>query len=126
MSEVMAQACTRLPALQPAAKVKIHNLIDSGAWTDAVFALLELELPQWKVRRLVWEDGEWFCSLSKQPWVPLGVDDLAEASHESLPLAILLALIDAKTVATVPTAAAVPSIRPTDDRCHAICCDNFA
>jgi hypothetical protein len=104
----MAQACTRLPALQPAAKLKVHTLIDNGAWTDAVLALLELELPLWNVRRLVWEDGEWFCSLSKQPWLPLGVDDLAEASHESLPLAILLALVDAKAVATVPRAAAAP------------------
>jgi hypothetical protein len=74
----------------------------------------------------VWEDGEWFCSLSKQPWIPLDIDELAEASHQILPLAILLALVDARTVATLPAAAAVPSIRPTEDRCHAICCDNFA
>jgi hypothetical protein len=90
MSEVIAQAYTRLPAINSAAKAKLHSLIDSGAWADAALALLELELPQWRVRRLVWEDGEWFCSLSKQPWIPLGIDELAEASHQSLPLAILL------------------------------------
>jgi hypothetical protein len=126
MSEVIAQAYTRLPAINSAAKAKLHSLIDSGAWADAALALLELELPQWRVRRLVWEDGEWFCSLSKQPWIPLDIDELAEASHQILPLAILLALVDARTVATLPAAAAVPSIRPTEDRCHAICCDNFA
>jgi hypothetical protein len=126
MSDVIAQACTRLPSLMLTAKARINRFVDSGAWTDAALALLELELPQWKVRRLVWEDGEWFCSLSKQPWIPLGLDDLAEASHESLPLAILLALVEARTVTTLPRAAAVPSTRPTEDRYHAICCDNFA
>jgi hypothetical protein len=124
MSEVIAQACTRLLALQSAAKTKFHCLIDSGAWTDAALALLELELPQWRVRRLVWEDGEWFCSLSDQPWIPLGLDDLAEASHESLPLAILLALLEGRAVTNLPRAAAVPSILPAVG--HAVCCDNFA
>jgi hypothetical protein len=126
MSEAIARACTRLPALRSMAKARLDSLIDSGAWTDAALALLELELPQWKVRRLAWEDGEWLCSLSKQPWIPLGLDELAEASHQSLPLAILLALLAARTVTALPRVAAVPSIRPTENRCHAICCDNFA
>ena len=28
--------------------------------------LLAFELPQWKLRRLMYEDGEWTCSLSKE------------------------------------------------------------
>ena len=43
----------------------IDRLIESGAWTDAALALVEIELPAWKLRRLVLEDGEWLCSLSK-------------------------------------------------------------
>jgi hypothetical protein len=124
MSDVIAQACPRLPALGSPAKANVSRLIASGAETDAALALLELELPQWKVRRLVWEDGEWFCSLSKQPWVPLGLDDLAEASHESLPIAILLALVEARSTPPSTSAVAAPSVRW--DSGHAICCDNFA
>ena len=82
--------------LDSATKVKVKWLIEAGAWTDATIALLGLELPQWKLRRLVNEDGKWLCSLSKQPWIPLEYDAVAEASHESLPLAILIALLQAQ------------------------------
>jgi hypothetical protein len=124
MSDVVAQACTRLPALNSAAKVKVNRLIEAGAWTDAALALLELELPQWKLRRLACEDGEWFCSLSKQPCIPFDLDDLAEASHESLPLAILLALLRTRSAPSGAYRVAVPSVRPAPG--HAVCCDNFA
>jgi hypothetical protein len=123
MSDVIAQACARLPALGSPAKAKVNHLIASGAWTDVALLLLELELPQWKVRRLVWEDGEWLCSLSKEPWIPLGLDDLAETSHQSMPLAILLALIEARSAPSSASAGAVPSVRPVPG--HAMCCDNF-
>jgi hypothetical protein len=123
MSEVIARACTRLPALRSAAKANFHHHVDGGAWTDAALALLELELPQWKVRRLVWEDGVWLCSLSKQSWIPLDFDELAEASHESLPIAILLALIEAQSAPSSVTPVTVPSVRPAPG--YAICCDNF-
>jgi hypothetical protein len=45
---------------------RIDQLIKAGAWSDAALTLIELELPAWKVRRLVYEDGEWFCSLSTE------------------------------------------------------------
>jgi hypothetical protein len=72
-------ACTRLPAGKAA---RIDQLIDAGAWNDAALALIELELPAWKLRRLVYEDGEWLCSLSRQPNLPLALDDTADARHE--------------------------------------------
>jgi hypothetical protein len=75
---------------------KVAEEEEAGAWTDATIALLELELPDWKLRRLVDDNGKWLCSLSKQPGIPLGRDEVAEASHESLPLAILIALLQAR------------------------------
>ena len=36
---------------------RIASLIKAGAWTEAAFALIEFELPAWKLRRLVYEDG---------------------------------------------------------------------
>lgn len=83
ISNVIADACTRLPVLNKAGKAtRIDQLIEAGAWSDAALALIELELPEWKLRRLVYEDGEWFCSLSKQPNLPVVFDDTADACHE--------------------------------------------
>ena len=126
MSDVIAEACVRFAAHGAAAKARVNRLIESGAWTDATLALVELELPQWKLRRLVYEDGEWLCSLSRQPQLPLGLDELAEASHEILPLAILIALVQARRAAAASTTGvtAVPQVRPVAG--YAVCCDNFA
>ena len=128
-SNVVADACTRIPVLNKAGKAtrRLDQLIEAGAWSDAALALIELELPAWKLRRLVYEDGEWFCSLSKQPNVPVALDDTADACHEVLPLAILSAFVEArrKTSAMRKTSSpTVPQVRPTSG--YAICRDNFA
>ena len=122
LSDVL-NACTRLTTLNTAAKAKVDHLVDCGAWTDAALRLLKLELPQWDVRRLIRDDNEWLCSLSRQSGTPLELDDLVEASHEALPVAILLALLRARTAASGANAVAVPSVRRVSG--HALCCDNF-
>jgi hypothetical protein len=126
MSDVMATGCIRLGALGRAPKAKLKWLIEAGAWTDAAMALLELELPQWKLRHLVRDDGEWFCSLSRQPELPIGYDETAEATHESLPVAILLTFVQTRRAsnADAPSKTTVPQLRPISG--NAICCDNFA
>src|SRR5262249_55872534 len=78
------------------AQARVIRMIESGACADATLALLELELPQWRLRRLIREDDEWHCSISKQLGLPAELDDMAEASHESLPLAILSPLVEAQ------------------------------
>jgi hypothetical protein len=125
ISDVVARACERFSAHKSVGRTKIDRLIEHGAWTDAVIALTELELPQWKLRRLAYEDGEWLCSLSKQPHLPLGLDELAEARHHLMPLAIALALVEARrmAVASATKAITVPQVRPVSGQ--AICCDNF-
>src|ERR1700678_3015072 len=71
MIKVIADAYIRLPVLYRAGTaVRIDQLIKAGAWSDATLALIEFELPAWKLRRLAYEDGEWFCSLSKQRNLP--------------------------------------------------------
>jgi hypothetical protein len=127
VSQIVADACVRLPTLITAGKAaRIEQLVEAGAWTDAAFALIELELPAWKVRRLDYEDGEWFCSLSKQPNLPAALDDTADASHEVLPLAILSALLEVRRRAgSAPRARAqaVPQVRPVSG--YAVSCENF-
>ena|SRR5436190_214791 len=126
MSRVVSQACVRLHAQSSAAKARLNRLIESGAWTDAVLALLELELPQWKLRRIAYEDGEWFCALSREPWLPLGLDEATEATHEILPIAVLIAFLRARYAAPVSTTAvtAVPKVGTMWG--NVVCCDNFS
>ena len=128
VSNVVVAACIRLPVLNKVGKAtRLDQLIEAGAWSDAALALIELELPAWKLRRLVYEDGEWLCSLSKQPNLPVALDDTADACHEVLPLAILSAFVEARRKTSAvrePSSPTVPQVRPTSG--YAICCDNFA
>jgi hypothetical protein len=93
-SKIIKSGCTRVPALAQAL-THIVGLAEIGAWTEATFALITAELPLWTVRRLTHENGEWLCSLSRQPNMPITLDDCAEASHEVLPLAMLCAFVEA-------------------------------
>ena len=127
ISNVVAAACTRLPMLNMAGRAaRLDQLIEAGAWSDAALALIELELPAWKLRRLVYEDGEWLCSLSKQPNLPVAFDDTADARHDVLPLAILSAFLEARRAASAAhesSSPTVPQVQPTSG--IVICCDNF-
>jgi hypothetical protein len=124
----IADACTRILTLRKSSKaIRIDRLIDAGAWTDAAFAVLDLELPAWTIRRLVCENGEWLCSLSRQPNLPPAMDDTVDAVHAVLPLAVLRALVGARRgggVAACQAVSTVPEIRPVAG--ERICCDNFA
>jgi hypothetical protein len=128
MSHVIADGCTRFSAMSESGMAdRFNRLVQSGAWTDAALALIELELPAWKLRRLVYEDGEWFCSLSRQPNLPETLDDTADASHVVLPLAILCAFLEARRMtnpAPEPNSVTAPQLHPASG--HAVCCDNFA
>jgi hypothetical protein len=126
-SKIIAGLCTRILALDRAGMTApIRPLLEMQAWTEAALALVQCELSGWQVRRLVHDGAAWMCSLSRQPYLPAGLDDGVEAMHESLPLAILLAFLEARRVmAILPQAAtAIPSIVPPAE--GAVCCDNFS
>src|SRR5262245_62606911 len=127
MADVIARACPRTQAQSPAGTTRIVRLVESGAVAEAAFALLELELPGWKLRRLVHEDGEWTCSLSKHRGLPDWLDDAAEARHETLALAIVAAFLEAPSRAEDVDPVRVPRV-PQEPRATdcALCCDNFA
>ena len=121
LTEVISKACIRFAAHGSTVKAKVHQMAEHGAWADAVLALLELELPHWKLRRLLYDDGEWHCFLSKGLELPLDLDDGTEATHEVLALAILIAFIKARSAVA---SAAVPQVRAASR--DTVCCDNFA
>jgi hypothetical protein len=127
-SRLIAGACSRLPVLIKSGQAaRLERYLQAGAWSDAALALIELELPAWRLRRLVYEDGEWLCSLSKQPNIPAALDDTADSRHEVLVLAILGAFLEAHRkvrAAREIHSITVRQILPAAG--VAVCCDNFA
>ncbi len=99
MSDVIGETCRRFSSVGQSEKTaRIEQLIQSGAWTDATLALIDLELPQWQVRRIAYDDGEWYCALSRERELPEWLDQSIEARHADLALAILSAFVDAQRV----------------------------
>ena len=128
MSQVIAETCRRYPPVMRTTKsLRIERLIQSGAWTDAALALIELELPQWQVRRIAYDEGEWHCALSRERELPDWLDQSIEAHHPDLPLAILSAFVDARLASAPSNRTSVPGV-PYDANAfyQPLCCDNFA
>ena len=126
LQKIISAACTRIPLLANAKTVdRLFGFTKVGAWTEAALALIELELPLWTVRRLAYENGEWLCSLSRQPNLPMTFDDCAEATHEVLPLAIISAFVEASRRRDEMNEAVstVPQIQPWPGQI--ICCENY-
>jgi hypothetical protein len=128
LSDVISEACWRFPPVRRTEKTaRIERLIKSDAWTDAALALIELELPQWQIRRIAYDDGEWHCALSRQRELPEWLAQSIEARHADLPLAILRVFIDAQRVSSPSIRTSVPTVpRGANLPCEPVCCDNFA
>src|SRR5665811_623030 len=111
MSEIIGEACRRFPSVGQTGKTaRIERLIASRAWTDAALALIELQLPLWQVRRIAYDEGEWYCALSRERELPDWLDRSIEACHPDLPLAILSAFVDARGMAAPPSRTSVPMV----------------
>src|SRR5229473_6900375 len=128
MSEVISQTCRRFPSMGQTEKTaRIEHLIGSEAWTDAALALFDLELAQWQVRRIAYDEGEWHCALSRQRELPEWLDQSIETHHADLPLAILSAFIDAQRVAAPSSSTSVPTVpREASALYDPVLTDNFA
>jgi hypothetical protein len=128
MSEPVATTCRRYPSTGQAGKsARIERLIGSQAWTDAALALIDLELPQWQVRRIAYDEGEWHCALSRARELPEWLDQPVETRHVDLPLAILSAYLDAHGISASSRRTSVPMVPRDADAFYApLCCDNFA
>jgi hypothetical protein len=128
MSDIIRQTCRRFPSHGQSAKTdRIERLIQSGAWTDAALALIELELPQWQIRRLAYDDGEWHCALSRQRELPDWLDQPIETHHADLALAILSAFVEARRVSVLPSRTSVPMVpQDVNPLYEPVYSDNFA
>ena len=104
---------------------RLERMIATRAWIDAALALIDLELPMWQVRRLAYDEGEWYCALSRQRELPDWLDQSIEGHHADLALAILSAFVDAQP--SRRRRARPASLPPRDARpiYDPLCCENF-
>jgi hypothetical protein len=128
LSEIISQTCRRFPSASQSGKTaRIERLIQSGAWTDAALALIDLELPQWQLRRIAYDEGEWHCALSRERELPDWLDQSAEGRHADLALAILSAFVEAERISARTDRTSVPIVpRKADALYEPVLSDNFA
>jgi hypothetical protein len=128
MAEVIGETCRRFPSVGQTEKTaKIKRLIQTGAWTDAALALIDLELPLWQIRRIAYDEGEWYCALSRERELPDWLDRSIEARHADLALAILSAFVDAQRISAPQSRPSVPVVsRDVNPLYEPVCPDNFA
>jgi hypothetical protein len=126
MQDILDKACRRFPSLgQTERTARLTRLIDAEAWADAALALLELELPLWRVRRLAYDQGEWYCALSRERELPEWLDSSIEAQHADLALALLSAFVEAQVLSAEAARPSVPTVRQALDPLHEpMACDN--
>ena len=128
MTEVIGTACRRYPSLGHSEKsARVEQLVRSRAWTDAALALIDLELPFWQIRRLAYDDGEWYCALSRERNLPDWLDQPIEVRHAVLSLAILSAFVEAQRVSEPESRSSVPAVCPNaSDFYEPLSIDNFS
>jgi hypothetical protein len=127
MSQVIGEVCRRFPSVGQTEKTaRIERLLQSEAWTDAALALVDLELPLWQVRRIAYDEGEWYCALSRERELPDWLDRSIETRHANLALAILSAFVDAQRISAPASRPSVPTVpRGANPLYEPVCCDNF-
>jgi hypothetical protein len=120
--------CRRFPSLGETAKTaRIERLLGADALAEAALALIDLELPQWQVRRIAYDGGEWYCALSRDRELPDWLDRSVQAHHQDLALAILVAFVEAQAATAPLSQASVPTSRREANLLYvATSCDNFA
>ena len=127
MQDILNRGCRRFPSFGQSERTeRLKRLVDAEAWADAALELLELELPLWRVRRIVYDQGEWYCALSRGRELPEWLDSLIEAQHADLALALLSAFLEAQLLSAQTTRPSVPPVRQALDLLYEpMASDNF-
>jgi hypothetical protein len=126
LSTIARGARAHPPIGEIARASQLERLIGAGAWTEAALALLAILLPDWSVRRLELDGGEWWCTMSRHPRTPREFDDAVDGRDRLLPLAIIEAMLEARQRAAPPPQAAGKAFPAHEEPSHeVVCCDNF-
>jgi hypothetical protein len=128
IADVIRECCRRFPSQGQASKTeRVEQLIELGAWTDTALALIDLELPQWRIRRLVYDGGEWHCALSREWELPDWLDASVEGRHSDLALAILSAFVEVQRTSSPSSRTSVPAAGRNENPLYEpLCCDSFS
>jgi hypothetical protein len=128
LSDIIGQTRRRFPSASQSGKpARIERLIESGAWTDAALALIDLELPQWRLRRIAYVEGEWHCALSRERELPEWLDRSTEGRHADLAVSILSAFVEARRISVPADRTSVPTVRPDPKPLYEpVLSDNFS
>jgi hypothetical protein len=128
LTDIIRATCRRFSSPDQSAQTsRVERLIQSGAWADTALALIDLELPQWQVRRLAYDEGEWHCALSRQRELPDWLDSAIETRHADLALSILSAFVEARRISASTSRTSVPGVSPDRNSFfEPVCCDNFS
>ena len=59
MSDVISQACRRFPSLGQSKNRFASNGCSNRGLDHAALARIDMELPQWQLRRIAYDEGEW-------------------------------------------------------------------
>src|ERR1700731_4475159 len=112
MSEIVGTACRRFPSMGQSDKTaRIERLISSEAWTDAALALIDLELPLWQVRRIAYDEGEWYCALSRERELPDWLEQTIAGPQAGFSPAIPSAFVEAQRISAPSSRTSVPVVR---------------
>ena len=124
---LLATACKSGDPMRQAVPVAcLKRLIAARAWNDAALALLALQLPDWQLRCLAYDDGEWHCALSRARAMPEWLDATTEAHHPDMALAILGALVAVAAENAPLQLTTVPMSQPGDAQFEPMLCENYA
>ena len=83
-------------------------------------------------RRIAYDEGEWYCALSRERELPEWLDQSVEARHPDLALAILSCFVEAQRISGPVRRPSVPAVPrdaypPYEPLCYEpLCCDNFS
>lgn len=102
---------------------QLAGLVEADAWTEVALAVLDVEFPHWKLCRLIYDGGEWHCTLSLHRDLPQWLDQAIETHHADLAMAIFKGLIEAAEQDETRAPAPVPRIRK--DQTDPVLCENF-
>jgi hypothetical protein len=126
-AEIVSGACERAACMTATPILaRLNKCAADGAWVDAALALIEIEFAGWKLRRIVYDDGEWCCALSRERFLPEWLDSAVEASHRDLAVALVKVAVEAmRETLSRPErrSSAMPMAR--DEAPQFVCCDNF-
>ena len=126
-ADIRATSCKRLNAMKHTAEVaRFDQLIASRAWTEAALALIAIELPLWRLRRLIYDEGEWHCALSSQRDMPDWLDSSVETHHPDMAMAILDALRDVMRSDASSHLTTAPAAWKQLESFEPVLCENYA